>query len=175
VTIAMSRCRRSLPHRRILGSMAGSARAAYTSRKPSAESANSPSRIKKMIKREACDKWFSDVVRQKANYTCEHCKKVDSRMECAHIYGRRLKSVRWSLDNAVCLCHWCHRDFTENPLKFTDWLNQYFGEGHMDILREKKNAILKATPDVKKDISKHYREELKKLESDSDYKPVSYN
>ena len=173
--IAMSRCKRSLPHRRILNSMAGSAQAVYTSRKPSVESTNLPLRMKTMLKREACDKWFSDVVRQKANYTCEHCKKVDSRMECAHIYGRRLKSVRWSLDNAVCLCHWCHRDFTENPLKFTDWLNQYFGEGHMDILREKKNAILKATPDVKKDISKHYREELKKLESDSDYSPVSYN
>ena len=171
----MYRCKRSLPHRKILGSKVGCVSHVYTSRQPSAESASSPSRIKKMIKREACDKWFSDVVRQKANYTCEHCKKVDSRMECAHIYGRRLKSVRWSLDNAVCLCHWCHRDFTENPLKFTDWLNQYFGEGHMDILREKKNAILKATPDVKKDISKHYREELKKLESDSDYKPVSYN
>ena len=173
--IVMSRCRRSLPHRRILGSRVGCVSLVYTSRQPSAESANSPLRIKKMIKRESCDKWFSDVVRQKSNYTCEHCKKTDSRMECAHIYGRRLKSVRWSLDNAVCLCHWCHRDFTENPLKFTDWLNQYFGEGHMDILREKKNAILKATPDVKKDISKHYREELKKLEGDSDYSPVSYN
>lgn len=53
------------------------------------------------IKRDQADKWFSDVVRQKANYTCEHCHKTDSRMECAHIYGRRLKSVRWSLDNAV--------------------------------------------------------------------------
>jgi hypothetical protein len=88
---AMFRCKRSLPHRRILGSKVGSVQAVYTSRKPSAESANSPLRIKKMIKRESCDKWFSDVVRQKSNYTCEHCKKTDSRMECAHIYGRRLE------------------------------------------------------------------------------------
>jgi hypothetical protein len=81
---AIRKCKRSLPHRKILGSKVGFAQAVYTSRKPSAESANSPLRIKKMIKRESCDKWFSDVVRQKANYTCEHCKKTDSRMECAH-------------------------------------------------------------------------------------------
>lgn len=172
---AIRRCKRSLPHRKILNSRVGYAQAVYTSRKPSAESANLPLRIKKMIKREACDKWFSDVVREKANYTCEHCKKTDSRMECAHIYGRRLKSVRWSLDNAVCLCHWCHRDFTENPLKFTDWLNQYFGEGHMEILREKQRGIFKATPEIKKEISKHYRDELKLMGEDSDYRPRSYN
>ena len=126
------------------------------------------------IKRDAADKWFSDVVRSKANYTCEHCRKTDSRMECAHIYGRRLKSVRWSLDNAVCLCHWCHRNFTENPVQFSDWLNQYFGEGHMDILREKKNGILKANDQVKKEIAKHYREEYKKMECDPSYSPQSY-
>lgn len=126
------------------------------------------------IKRDAADKWFSDVVRSKANYTCEHCRKTDSRMECAHIYGRRLKSVRWSLDNAVCLCHWCHRNFTENPVQFSDWLSQYFGEGHMDILREKKNGILKANDQIKKEIAKHYREEYKKMECDPSYSPQSY-
>lgn len=126
------------------------------------------------IKRDACDKHFSDVVRLKAGYTCEHCHKTDSRMECAHIYGRRLKSVRWSLDNAVCLCHWCHRLFTENPVQFSDWLNQYFGEGHMDLLREKRNQIFKANDMVKKEISAHYRGELKKLTENPEYKPQSY-
>ena len=127
------------------------------------------------IKRDQADKWFSDVVRAKAGWTCEHCGKTDSRMECAHIYGRRLKSVRWSLDNAVCLCHWCHRDFTENPLKFVDWLNQYFGEGHMDLLREKRNGILKANDLVKKEISAHYRSEFRKMEQDETHQPISYN
>lgn len=127
------------------------------------------------IKRDQADKWFSDVVRQKANYTCEHCHKTDSRMECAHIYGRRLKSVRWSLDNAVCLCHWCHRVFTENPVQFTDWLNQYFGAGHLEILNEKRNQIFKANDLVKKEISAHYRAELKKMADDSSYEPKSYN
>ena len=127
------------------------------------------------IKRDQADKWFSDVVRAKAGWQCEHCGKQDGRMECAHIYGRRLKSVRWSLDNAVCLCHWCHRDFTENPLKFTDWLDQYFGKGHLDLLREKRNQILKANDLVKKEISAHYRSEFRKMEQDETHQPISYN
>ena len=45
------------------------------------------------IKRDAADKWFSDVVRQKAGFQCEHCGKQDGRMECAHIWGRAAKSA----------------------------------------------------------------------------------
>ena len=59
-------------------------------------------------------------------------------------------------------------------MQFSDWLSQYFGEGHMDILREKKNGILKANDQVKKEIAKHYREEYKKMECDPSYSPQSY-
>ena len=96
--------------------------------------------LKMAIKRDAADKWFSNVVRKKAGYVCEHCNKVDARMECAHIYGRAAKSVRWSLDNAVCLCHYCHMRFTANPLEFTAWLEETLGQGHMDMLRETSRA-----------------------------------
>lgn len=127
------------------------------------------------IKREACDKWFSDVVRLKANYTCESCGRSDIGMDCAHIYGRREKSVRWSLDNAVCLCRVCHRSYTENPVDFAHWLNRYLGEGHMELLNEKRNVLMKTTKPLRKEIAKHYREEHQKMEKDADYKPVSYN
>ena len=85
------------------------------------------------IKRDAADKWFSDVVRKKAGHVCESCGKVEGRMECAHIYGRSAKSVRWSMDNAVCLCHYCHMKFTANPLEFTKWLEETLGQGHMEM------------------------------------------
>lgn len=130
---------------------------------------------KMSIKREACDKWFSDVVRKKANHTCESCGRSDIGMDCAHIYGRREKSVRWSLDNAVCLCRVCHRNYTENPIDFAHWLNQYLGEGHMELLNEKRKVLMKTTKALRKEIAKHYREERYKMEKDDDYKPVSYN
>ena len=126
------------------------------------------------IKREACDKWFSDVVRRKANSTCEHCG-IQGRMECAHIYGRSNKAVRWSMDNAVSLCHYCHRTFTGNPVDFHLWLLDYLGQGHMDILIEKKNMILKTNKILRKEISDHYRGEFRKMEADQTYVPESYN
>ena len=127
------------------------------------------------IKREACDKWFSDVVRQKADYVCESCGRNDIGMDCAHIHGRRAKSVRWSLDNAVCLCRVCHMNFTSNPVDFTRWLEEYLGLAHLDILNEKKNVLMKTNKELRKEIAKHYREELKKMQEDPDYQPISYN
>lgn len=127
------------------------------------------------IKRDAADKWFSNVVRKKAGYVCEHCNKVDARMECAHIYGRAAKSVRWSLDNALCLCHYCHMKFTANPLEFTSWLEETLGQGHMDMLREKWQVLMKTNKKLRLEIAKHYREELKKMDEDENYEPVSYN
>ena len=127
------------------------------------------------IKRDSADKWFSDVVRKKAGHVCESCGKVEGRMECAHIYGRSAKSVRWSLDNAVCLCHYCHMRFTANPLEFTAWLERELGQGHMDMLREKWQVLMKTNKELRKEIAKHYREEFKKMDQDEKYEPVSYN
>lgn len=127
------------------------------------------------IKRDAADKWFSDVVRKKAGHVCESCNKVEGRMECAHIYGRAAKSVRWSMDNAVCLCHYCHMRFTANPLEFTKWLEETLGEGHMEMLREKWQVLMKTNKQLRKEIAKHYREEYKKMDEDENYEPVSYN
>lgn len=126
------------------------------------------------IKRDAADKWFSDVVRKKANSSCEHCGTT-GRMECAHIWGRARKSVRWSLDNAISLCHYCHRDFTANPVKFTEWVTSHLGQGHMDILHEKQMVLMKTTKLLRKDISTHYRLEFRKMEADSSYEPESWN
>jgi hypothetical protein len=136
--IAMNRCRRSLPRRKILGSRVGCVQAVYVSRQRSVESTNSPLRTMKMaIKREACDKWFSDVVRAKAGWCCEYCGKsfggASAGLHCAHIFGRANKSTRWSLDNAVSLCAYHHDFFGKNPVSFADWLSGYYGEGHMDI------------------------------------------
>ncbi len=127
------------------------------------------------IKRESCDKWFSDVVRQKSGYVCEHCERNDIGMDCAHIHGRRAKSVRWSLDNAVCLCRVCHMNFTSNPVDFTRWLENHVGSAHLEILNEKRNALLKTNKQLRLEIAKHYREEHERMLADVEYIPISYN
>ena len=123
------------------------------------------------IKVTESDRWFSKCVRHRDNWTCQHCQVVypmGSRgLECAHIYGRRHKSVRWDPDNAVSLCTRCHMDFTGEPVSFTQWITNLLGEGHMSLLLEKKNQILKVNKQIRADISKHYREEYRRMEQEN--------
>lgn len=124
------------------------------------------------IKRDAADIAFSKVVRARDGQ-CLYTGKRES-LECAHIYGRRAIVTRWDLMNAVTLTHSAHRYFTENPVAFHEWLIEELGEVHMTILREKRNGILKGTKEVRREVAKHYREELRKIEADPSYRVISY-
>lgn len=117
------------------------------------------------IRRCPADAVFSKAYRMSRNFTCEHCYKTDGKTELAHIYGRRSKSVRWDTLNALCLCHTCHRVFTENPLDFEIWLKSYLGQGYLDILNEKRNRLLKTTKSYRQDVARHYREQIRLMES----------
>ena len=131
------------------------------------------------IKRDSSDKWFSDCVRHAAGYECQHCHKQFSGLvqgyESCHIYGRSNKSTRWSTDNAVALCGGCHRHFTENPVCFTTFCTTLLGGGHMELLREKKNGILKTNRALRLEIAKHYREEFRRMTEHGSTDLVSYN
>jgi hypothetical protein len=118
------------------------------------------------IKVEACDTWFSKCVRKRANWKCEHCGATET-LQCAHLYGRRAKSVRWDGMNAVCLCFRCHHEFTANPLDFTRWLEKHLGRGHLAILNEKRNSLLKTTQAMRKDIAA-LKAQAKSLERECD-------
>jgi len=126
------------------------------------------------IKRDAADKHFSDCVRERAEWTCEYSGLVDpdgqargvSRiMECAHIYGRRNKNIRWHPFNAFCLSHTAHRYLTENPMEFSTFVKLKLGIGQYDLLLERKNdlSIKYSKEERKKKIPAHYREEFKRL------------
>ena len=126
-----------------------------------------------MIKRDALDNWFSLCIRERSNWTCESTQLVFDEgqikgkcqgLECCHIYGRRNKTVRWNGMNAVALTHYQHRFFTENPPHFIAWLNNYLGEGHMELLRERVNdSRIKYSKADKKEMSEHYRTEYRRL------------
>ena len=51
------------------------------------------------------DKMFSEIVRRKGK--CERCGKTNN-LQCAHIYSRRHKNIRWDFENALCLDSGCH-------------------------------------------------------------------
>ena len=125
------------------------------------------------IRRDAADSWFSKCVRHRDQHRCQYC--FNEGTDAAHIFGRAKKSTRWSMDNAVTLCRYHHQWFGSNPVAFTDWLTKHWGQGHMDILREKANSLLKTNKALRKEISDHYRAEFRAAEADPDYEIVSYN
>ena len=79
------------------------------------------------------------------------------------------------MDNAITLCRYDHQWFTSNPVAFTDFLTKIYGEGHMEILREKANSIMKTNKILRKEISDHYRAEFRAADADPAYVIVSYN
>jgi len=117
------------------------------------------------IKLSPADIECSKAVRMSRNHTCEHCGRQDGKMEAAHVYSRKFKSVRWDITNILCLCFRCHLDFTGAPLDFERWLRGYMGEGMLDILNEKRNRIQKDTKAYRQEVAKHYRQQIKLMES----------
>ena len=130
------------------------------------------------MKRDQADIWFSKCIRARHGWRCEYCGKQydqsSTGLHCAHIFGRANKSTRWDCDNAVSLCYADHQRFTSHPLDFHDWLYDHLGGGHMDILREKRNAILKTTKELRKEIAAHYRQEYQRMEQDPTHKLVNF-
>jgi hypothetical protein len=124
------------------------------------------------IKVEACDTWFSRCVRKRANFQCEHCGSTQN-LQCSHIVGRRVKSLRWDSMNSTCLCAACHMRFTENPLDHVRWLEKHLGRQHLAILQEKRNTLLKTTKQLRREIAAHYREQFNTMEDGDEFESWS--
>lgn len=124
------------------------------------------------LKRTAADHWFSRCVRLRSSFKCQGCgnqyEENSTGLHCSHFYSRAKKGVRYDGDNAFAHCYGCHQKFGSNPDYFvTHYLDEY-GEGMLEILREKVNDIDRGRrmSREEKDIAKHYKEEAARLEND---------
>lgn len=117
------------------------------------------------IKRDRLDSIFSLLVRERAGNVCEHTGQPASavQLECAHIWGRRNKSVRWHPLNAVSLSHYSHRFFTENPAAFIDWVKNRMGERAYEELERLARQPRKFTPREIEGLHKHMLTEYARL------------
>jgi len=120
------------------------------------------------IKRDALDALFSDLIRERVNWTCEKCERNFAhervQLQCAHIVGRRVLLLRHDPRNAVALCASCHHYFTDRPLEFAGWVRGHIGDTIPDELKRLSNVVHKKHKTWKKEARAHYREELKKME-----------
>ena len=88
------------------------------------------------------DKLFSQIVRKRGK--CAWCGTKEG-LECCHIFSRKYRSLRWSLDNAVCMCHSHHFYSHSNPILFAEFVKNYLGEEKYELLKEARNQITKLT------------------------------
>ena len=120
------------------------------------------------VKIKAADTNFSRCVREASNWTCERCKtqypKGATGLHCSHIFSRRHRTIRWCKDNVQALCYACHQWFGGNPVDSGLWVTNYVGAGAIELITEKRDSKVKVSKLEEKDIAKHYKEELKKLE-----------
>lgn len=123
------------------------------------------------------DRQFSLAIRERDGWMCRHCgdhhPPPTKALQCAHIYSRAIKATRYCADNAIALCARCHKFYTERPSDFHLWLVNELGQGHMDLLREKSNAIGSDSKATRAEVSKHYREQITLLQAGR--KMISYN
>lgn len=79
------------------------------------------------------DKLASQIIRQRGK--CEICGKRET-LQCVHIFSRRNFSVRWDLDNLLCLCYRCHHYFAhKEPIRFTEFVKKKLGEKRLKELK----------------------------------------
>lgn len=116
------------------------------------------------------DSTFSKCIRERSNWTCEKCgvkyEPPTTGLQCAHIFGRRNKAVRFEPLNAFALCFACHQYYTANPMNFGIFVHNKLGDKY-DVLLEKSNDISlgkEITRGIKDgDIAKHFRAEHERM------------
>jgi hypothetical protein len=130
------------------------------------------------MKTSTADSYFSKCIRASNNYVCVRCStqydKSSQGLHCSHNFSRRHRAIRWCKENALPMCYGCHQWFGGNPADSGAWLTDMLGEGVIDILREKMRSKVKVPKSEEALIAKHYREQLKLIEADSNHELESY-
>lgn len=117
------------------------------------------------IKRTPLDAVFSDLVRERADWTCEACGKYfpdrkGSGLHCSHFFGRRGKSTRWHGRNCMALCYSCHMKFGSNPHDYRSLMFKHLGETAYDELVLLAKSPRKLSRDEMKDMQAHFKAQL---------------
>ncbi len=119
--------------------------------------------------RNEADAAFSDYIRARAGYCCEHCGKrypaKGTGLQCSHHFSRRHFAIRYHPDNAAALCHHCHSYwFAKDIPEAARWLEEKIGRERIDALIALKQQPQKrhSASEIAK-IAAYYRTETEKL------------
>lgn len=117
------------------------------------------------IKRDPLDAVFSTLVRERADWRCEHCgrtfpERKGAGLHASHYWGRRNRSTRWTGDNVFAHCYGCHTTLGGSPHVFKVWVLKQLGETRYDELTLRANLPRKYTKSDRKEMRAHYKAQL---------------
>ena len=117
------------------------------------------------IKRTPLDAVFSDLVRERADWTCQVCRKEfpdrkGSGLHGSHYFGRRSVATRHHGDNVYAHCFGCHQKLGSRPHDFKLWVQSQLGETRYDALVLRANAVCKRPKGEEKKMREHFKAQL---------------
>lgn len=90
----------------------------------------------------SCDKLVSQIIRSLGH--CERCGKTDG-LQAAHFITRSNHTLRWDLDNLICLCAGCHLFWAHKEIQeFVEWFAHRYPTRYTRLMRE-KNELTQRT------------------------------
>jgi len=111
--------------------------------------------MKKRIKETKLDKVFSLWIRSR-DKRCLKCGKTEN-LQCAHIYSRIARSVRWDSDNAITLCYACHIGWAHKyPLEFAEFVEKLLGKRKLKGLKSRYYSLKSWSQKEKQQILDKY-------------------
>jgi len=122
------------------------------------------------VKRDKHDKVMSDLVRSRADWHCERCRKYFHEghrggLECSHYYGRSKNSTRQYPDNLTSFCTGCHMHLGKRDRgAYEDFIRKELGPDRFDALVRRANTVYKITKVEKEDRYQHYKAQLKYMQ-----------
>ena len=97
------------------------------------------------LKRTAADHWFSRCVRLRSDFKCQGCgaqyESNSTGLHCSHYFSRSKKGIRYDAMNAFAHCYGCHQKYGSNPDYFVRHYIDTYGEGALELIREKAEDI----------------------------------
>jgi len=122
------------------------------------------------MKRTSLDALISDLVRERADWTCERCSRQFPErrgrdIHCSHFYGRKYHSTRYDPDNVFCLCASCHSQLQDAPAEHAAWVRSQLGDIRYDELRGRWRRVCRRRSPEIAEMRSHYRRELEAMKA----------
>lgn len=114
------------------------------------------------------DEAWSELVKLRAGGRCEYCGTTKA-LNSHHIYSRGNQTVKWDVENGVCLCVGHHVGIRfsahKTPMDFAPWLIKHRGEDKVNMLKYKSKQTSHMTIFEKELLLEELKKEIKELKN----------